>query len=101
MKPISYNDINSWDDVYIKANDIDLFGKFTIARVDHKTVPEGLFAYDIRHGDDNDWTEMVTIENRVIVNHCGTFVTDRKLDLPKYGYQITEYEYNYTNRNES
>ncbi len=44
---------------------VTLFGKpalFTPLRIDRKTVQEGLFAYDIRHSDDDG--NAVTVEKK-------------------------------------
>ncbi len=53
---------------------------FTCLRVDRKTVPEGLFLYEVRHDDDQQG-EPVQIANWVMVNHWGTLISDRKIAL--------------------
>jgi len=53
-------------------------GLFTCIRVDRDTVPEGWYAYDLREGEDG---EFCTIENDVLVNHGGTFLTQQEIDL--------------------
>ena len=53
---------------------------FTCLRVDRKTVPEGLFLYEVRHDDDHQG-EPVQIANWVMVNHWGTLISDRKIAL--------------------
>lgn len=93
MKPVPYSEVDDWHDVIIHTPVVDVKGKFTVLRVDHDTLPKGLHAYDIRHGDESDWTDMASIEYHVLVNHCGTLVTGRDLKLPEWGYQITDYEY--------
>ena len=63
MKPILYNEVKDWELVklYIKGMK-PLIGKFTILRVQHKSVPKGYFAYDIRHSDEGDFMDMATIK---------------------------------------
>ena len=57
-------------------------GYFTNLRVDRKTVPNGWYAYDIRHGDSGSFC---TIEPYVIVNHAGTFLTRTKVHMTSTG----------------
>lgn len=59
-------------------------GYFTCLRVDHSTVPTGWFAYDIRHGDSG---MLCTLEEHVLVNHAGTFLTKTPVKLNKAGYR--------------
>lgn len=56
-------------------------GFFTNCRVDKNTVPDGWYAYDIRHGDDGD---LCTIEKRVVVNHAGTFLCQQPVQLDTF-----------------
>lgn len=61
--------------------DIELFGKpalFTDCRIDHDSVPDGFFVYDLRSGDDGD---PVTVEPFVHLNHAGTVITAEALDF--------------------
>lgn len=52
-------------------------GWFTNFRVDRSTLPDGVFAYDIRGGDEEYFC---TVEkNEVIVNHSGTFLTETEI----------------------
>lgn len=57
-------------------------GVFTSLRVDRKTVPPELYAYDVRHGDDGWECE---IEEFVFVNHFGTVITKKPLPLDEEG----------------
>ena len=55
---------------------IELFdapAMFTNARVDHSTIPDGLFCYDVR-GSDEDPGALCVIEPSVLVNHSGTVI---------------------------
>lgn len=93
MKPVPCNEVDDWHVVEIKVGGMSLRGNFTILRVDRDTIPKELHAYDIRHGDEGDWSDMASIEYRVIVNHCGTFVTGKDLQLPEWGLNIDSYQY--------
>ena len=62
---------------------------FTSLRLDREKLPQGVFAYDIRHADD-DGMEAAEIAKHVMVNHMGTVVTKEPLDLDKYGSLILE-----------
>lgn len=56
----------------------EIRGVFTNLRVDRKTIPEGINAYDIRH---NDSGAPVTIEPKVRVDHLGTFFTTKEVKM--------------------
>ncbi|MDL2232336.1 hypothetical protein LJC63_01980 [Ruminococcaceae bacterium OttesenSCG-928-L11] len=69
---------NTLDGLY---DPVTLFGKpalFTNLRVDRDMIPEILYAYDIRHGDNGI---AVTVEKHVLVNHMGTVITAEPLDF--------------------
>ena len=59
-------------------------GYFTNARVDRKTLPNGWYAYDIRHGDAGGFVE---IKEWIEANHAGTFLTQKKIDFGPKGYK--------------
>jgi len=66
---------------------IKLFGNpalFTSLRLDRKTIPDGLHAYDIRHADD-DGFDAAGIKPYVMVNHMGTVVIKEKLEFEEMG----------------
>jgi hypothetical protein len=61
---------------------VELFGKpalFTNNRIDRAEIPEGFYAYDLRHGDSGD---PLTVEPIVTVNHAGTVITAEPLEMP-------------------
>lgn len=59
-------------------------GLWTEMRIDNDTIPEPFHKYSTRHGDNNDWTTPVTIENHsIMVNFCGEFITAEVLDFGK------------------
>lgn len=62
----------------------EIKGFITDEWVDRSIVPTGWYAYDIREGDSG---YPCTIEERVIVNHYGTFLTRTKIDLGSKGYR--------------
>jgi len=60
----------------------EIKGFFTILRVDRNTLPEGYYAYDIRHGSDGGFC---TLEDLVFVDYAGTFITKTPINIPKGG----------------
>ena len=62
---------------------ITLFGHpmlFTNLRCSRKTLPKGLFMYEIRH-DDDGLGEPCEIANWILVNHWGTVISNRPINL--------------------
>jgi len=60
------------------------FGKFVLFtghRIDRSTVPEGLWVYDIRHGDEGDWTDPVEILPHVLCNYMGSIVSTERFPI--------------------
>ena len=55
---------------------------FTSGRIAPKDLPDGLYKYDLRHGDFGDFE---TLEPRAIVNHAGTVVTKEPIDFGDAG----------------
>jgi hypothetical protein len=56
---------------------------FDWIRVNPDTIPKGKHMYHTRHRD-NDWSSPVTIApegKSILVNFCGTIVTDKKFDI--------------------
>ena len=66
---------------------------FTNSRIDRNSLPEGIYAYDIRHSDDGD--EFATIQKKVIVNHAGTIITKEEIPMTCGDYTPVE-DYNFT-----
>ncbi len=69
--------LNAMDQEYDPAELMDAL--FTNFRLDRATVPEGLYAYDIRHNDDGG--RAATVEPLVVVNHMGTILIAEPLDF--------------------
>lgn len=53
---------------------------FTCLRIDRKTVPDGLFMYEVRHDDDQQGMP-VEIAKWVAVNHWGTLISKEEIVL--------------------
>ena len=63
-------------------------GIFTNARIDRSTLPKDWYAYDLREDseiaydlrEDSEFAECIEIKNgSIIVNHYGTFLTQKKI----------------------
>ena len=78
---------------------IELFGEpalFTCLRIDPETVPEGIFKYDVRHDDDCQGIPC-ELARYVMVNHWGTVLTNKEIDLGEDGFiPLNEEDFNYT-----
>ena len=62
--------------------EVDLMGRkgyFTELRVDKGTVPEGMYCYELRHGDDDGFP--VSVEENVRVNYFGAVLFAEDLEL--------------------
>ena len=76
-----------------ELSEVEINGRlalFTEQRVKRETLPEGIFCYDLRHGD--DMGAPVSIENRVVVNHFGTILTAIPFDFGDSDYLSVDYE---------
>lgn len=51
---------------------------FTESRLDHHEIPDGFFAYDLRHGDE-DWSTPCEISPFILVNFYGTVISDKPI----------------------
>lgn len=72
--------VNAMDE---KFEDVTVFDHpmlFTCLRVDPKTVPEGLYVYEVRH-DDDQRGDPVQIANWIMVNHWGTLISNKQIRL--------------------
>ena len=79
-------------------DEIELFDKpalFSNRRVDRDKLPEGLYAYDLRGGDDDPGAP-VTVENRVVVNHAGSVILAEPLDFGEADYLALGEDMNFT-----
>ena len=78
---------------------MELFGQtvlFTNMRVDRSTVPEGLYAYDVRH-DDDCTGEICEIKPSVMVNHWGTIICKEHIEMDEFWHSkfVEEGDYSY------
>ena len=67
-----------------RYEEITVCGKpalFTSIRIKRDTVPDGLYAYDVRH-DDECQSIPCEIAPFVMVNHWGTIILAEPLELP-------------------
>ena len=77
---------------YQEIEIFDIPGLFSNGRIDAADIPEGLYRYDLR-GSDYDPGDPVTVEERVVVNHAGSILTAKPLDIPEGGsLRLTEDE---------
>ena len=63
---------------------LDRRALFSNGRLMPEQIPEGLYAYDLRHSDDSD--RFCSIEPKVGVNHGGTILLKEVLDFGEQGY---------------
>ena len=63
---------------------LDRRALFSNGRLMPEQIPEGLYAYDLRHSDDGD--RLCSIEPKVGVNHGGTVLMRDILDFGESGY---------------
>lgn len=70
-----------------KYQEIEIFdvpGLFSNGRIDPATIPEGMYVYDLR-GSDDDPGQPIAVESHVTVNHAGSVITAKPLDLGEDG----------------
>lgn len=69
---------------YQEVEIFDVPGLFFNGRIDPAAIPEGMYVYDLR-GSDDDPGQPITVENHVTVNHAGSVITAKPLDLSEEG----------------
>ena len=78
---------------------LELFGHtvlFTCMRVDRRTVPKGLYVYDVRHDDDCSG-KIVEVKPHIMVNHWGTIICKEPIEMTDNGCRYVEDgDYRYT-----
>ena len=65
---------------YQEVEIFDVPALFSNGRIAATDIPEGLYRYDLR-GSDYDPGMPVTVENNVVVNHAGSILTAKPLEL--------------------
>ena len=89
MKPIDANETD-----YERFEILGHEAIFTCMRIDRKTLPEGLCAYDLRDSDDCDGTPS-ELKTFVMVNHWGTVITKEPIEGADEGIVLNDDDYNY------
>ena len=89
MKPISADE-TSYERFEILGRD----ALFTNLRIDRKSLPDGLYAYDLRDSDNCDGTPS-ELKSFVMVNHWGTVIVKEPIDGADEGIVLNEDDYNY------
>lgn len=89
MKPINANEAD-----YERFELLGHDALFTCLRIDRKTLPKGLYAYDLRDCDDCSGTPS-ELCNFVLVNHWGTVIVKEKIEGADEGVILNEMDYNY------
>ena len=97
MRPIPYDNIDDFQSMTLTLSDGEYQGYFSSMRVDRKTIPHGLFAYDIRHDEDTWFSEL---KDYVLINHFGTFITHTKISNAEEGLKIESVIFNDTKEKE-
>ena len=77
--------INAQDESFEVIEVLGQSALFTSLRIKRATVPQGLFQYEVRHDDDGRG-DPVEIAKGIMVNHWGTILTRKPLELPENGY---------------
>ena len=89
MKPINANEAG-YESFEILGHD----ALFTSLRIDRKTLPEGLYAYDLRDCDDCTGNPC-EVKDFVLVNHWGTAITKEPIEGANEGIDLDEQDDNY------
>ena len=69
---------------YQEVEIFDIPALFSNGRITPADIPEGMYCYDLR-GSDDDPGMPVMVENHVVVNHAGSIITAKPLDLGEDG----------------
>lgn len=69
---------------YQEVEIFDIPALFSNGRVTPADIPEGMYCYDLR-GSDDDPGMPVMVENHVVVNHAGSIITAKPIDLGEDG----------------
>ncbi len=78
----------NYDAQKVTYQEVTIFDRpalFTECRIDRTTVPEGVYRYELRHGDE-DWGEPVELSRNIVVNYYGTVLTREPFQLPIDGW---------------
>ncbi|MCM1298955.1 MAG: hypothetical protein NC203_07835 [Firmicutes bacterium] len=89
MKPINANE-TGYERFEILGHD----ALFTNMRIDRKSLPEGIYGYDLRDSDDCNG-EPSELRNYVMVNHWGTVLVKEPIEGADKGIVLEEGDYSY------
>lgn len=82
----------------INFESLEILGQtalFTCLRIDRKSVPDELYAYDLRH-DDECQGNICEIKPFVMVNHWGTILCKEPIEMSDNGCRfVDENDYSY------
>lgn len=73
---------------------IKLFGKlvlFTPVRIKDEDLPKGIYKYEVRHDDEGQGI-MCELSTRILVNHWGTILSNKPIQLDYDGYRYIDEE---------
>lgn len=82
--------VDAKEEVFDEIELLERTGLFTELRVNKDTIPDGVYCYELRHGDDDSFP--VEVEEKVGVNYFGAVFMTEKLELDKEGKLPIEYE---------
>lgn len=86
--------ISAYEEIY---DLVQIFGRpalFTCLRLDRKTVPEEMYAYDIRYDDDDE--RAAEVAKFIFVNHMGTIITKEEIDFKgESGLELEKYDFGF------
>lgn len=71
---------------------LKLFGKlvlFTPSRIKDEDLPKGIYRYEVRH-DDECLGIMCELSKRILVNHWGTILSNKPIQLEQNGYRYID-----------
>lgn len=83
--------LNANEATYTGIKIFDIPALFIDERIDRKTIPEGLYVYEIRHADDS-MCDPCEIAHGILVNFYGTVITNQEIDLSRLGYRDIDSE---------
>ena len=72
--------VDATKEVFEKVTVLGLPMIFTCLRVDKDTVPKGMYMYEVRNDDDQQG-DPVQIGRWIAVNHWGTIISNRPVEL--------------------
>ncbi|MCM1335476.1 MAG: hypothetical protein NC084_13085 [Bacteroides sp.] len=93
MTPINANETS-----YEKFEILGREALFTDLRIDRKSLPEGLYAYDLRDCDDCSG-DPCEVKSFVLVNHWGTVIVKEPIEGADDGVMLDDDDYNYLGDN--